>query len=972
MTRPGRAMGLASLASLPVLPLAWFIALQDHKPWMSIAYLGYLLLVIAVPGTLFWRRLTGGTGWFAVDAVLGTSFGLAVEALIYPVGRYFDIPLAALLMPALAFGVYRGVPRSKLPVKATPWWAMAGVMVAVGVVAAWFVRVGSQLIPIDGPAALRSDSDAARNLSLAGELAHHFPPQIPYASGRPLTSHFGVYDHLASAHWITSIELDVLTQRMAPFAFLLLTVLGAAAVGVVLTGRSVAAPIGAGLTVAAGDLAAWPWAVDARLFNDSPFSMGWLTNPSQSFSTVLMLPLIAVTAMLLRRKPTQTRAQVIGMLVAAGVLIAAISATKASALPVYAAGLAAAWVYLTVRARRLNLRALALGVGVAACYGFTFLVVLRGKPSGIEFHPARTFRHMMDVMTARHTTAALVVIAVVVVLGWLLPAVGAVLIRRRVPRDPMVLLLLVGLVSSVVATGLLYDSGQTQVFFVRTGFIYGVLLATWGLGSLERKQYYVAAPGLLIGAAAIYWGRYRSEDSCTGANCFGQPLVVALVIAVIGVGVLCLLFRLKRQLWAVVAVAVVLGLTVSPTLESLKEFASPALTAYESIAPGGIEAARFIRRNSGPGDLIATNVHCREAGVDRCLTGSYWIAGYAERRVLVEGWAYTQRVDDSYAADEKVQGRFWNPERLRLNDEAFTTPTREVLETLRTQYGVQWLLFDERLATPPVALERLAELRFHYGTVRVYQLYPRPTSSTPCPTQTPFPTGTQTPAGQPSTPGSFPSTPGAFPSSPGGFPTSQPPSGPPSSQPPGTAPSRPAGGAAPGALGSTVPTQPLASSQTPGLPLSPSTGGLPPSQSGFPSTQPTGQPTSQPPGTFPTSPTPGGFPSSQTPGGFSSSQTPGFPTGTQTPGGTPSPNPCASQPGGFPSQPPTQTPGGFPTSQTPSGLPSSQPTGTFPTSQPTGLPTGSQTPGGFPSSPPPSGAPSSTFPPPTPPTSPHP
>ncbi|NEA35642.1 hypothetical protein G3I17_28925 [Streptomyces sp. SID13031] len=852
-------MGLASMVSLPVLPLAWFIALQDHAPWMSGAYLGYLLVVIAVPGTLFWRRLTGGTGWFTVDAALGTSFGLAVEALIYPIGRYFDIPLAALVMPALAVGVYRAVPRSKLPVKPTPWWAMAGVMVAVGVVAAWFVRVGSQLIPVDGPAALRSDSDAARNLSLAAELTHHFPPEIPYASGRPLTSHFAVYDHLASAHWITSVELDVLTQRMAPFAFLLLTVLGAAAVGVVLTGRAVAAPIAAGLTVAAGDLSGWPWAVDARLFNDSPFSMVQLTNPSQAFSTVLVLPLIAVTALLLRRKPTQTRAQVIGMLVAAAVLIAAVSATKASALPVYAVGLVAAWGYLTVQARRLNLRGLVLGVGVAACYGFTFLVVLRGKESNVEFHPARTFRHMMDVMTALHTTAALVVIAVVVVIGWLLPAVGALLIRRRLPRDPMVLLLLVSLVSSVIAAGLLYDSGQTQVFFVRTGFIYGVLLATWGLGSLDRKQYYVAAPALLIGAAAIYWGRYRSEDSCTSANCFAQPMVVALVIAVIGVGALGLLLRLKRQLWAVLAVSVVLGLTVSPTLGSLKEFAAPALTAYESIAPGGIEAARFIRRNSGPDDLIATNIHCRQAGADRCLTGSYWLAGYAERRVLVEGWAFTQRVDDSYAGDEKTQGAFWNPERLRLNDEAFTAPTREVLETLRTQYGVQWLLADERVGTPPEALERLAELRFHYGTVRVYQLYPPPTAG-PFPSQSPCPTTTpsQTPSGFPSQTPNFPTqTPSGFPTqTPSGFPT-QTPSGSPTQTP----------------------------TQTPSPCVSQTPSGSPSqTPSGFPSQTPSGFPSSQTPSGFPSSQTPSGFPSSQTPSGFPSSQTPGgFPSSSSTP-----------------------------------------------------------------------------------------
>ncbi len=45
-----------------------------------------------------------------------------------------------------------------------------------------------------------------------------------------------VYNHIASAHWITGIELDVLTQRVVPFAFMLLTAMGAAAVGMVLTG----------------------------------------------------------------------------------------------------------------------------------------------------------------------------------------------------------------------------------------------------------------------------------------------------------------------------------------------------------------------------------------------------------------------------------------------------------------------------------------------------------------------------------------------------------------------------------------------------------------------------------------------------------------------------------------------------------------------------------------------------------------
>ncbi len=388
--------------------------------------------------------------------------------------------------------------------------------------------------------------------------------------------------------------------------------------------------------------------------------------------------------------------------------------------------------------------------------------------------------------------SAVAVIGAVVVLGWVMPAVGALLIRRRLPRDPMPVFLLFGFAAAIVGASLLYDVGETPLFFVRTGFIYGVLLATWGLGSLQRRQYWVAAVALLIGVAAIYWGRDRSDGSCTSATCFGQAPAVALVIAALGIGVFGLVLRGSRRTWAVIAVAVLVGTTVSPTVTSLDKFATPPLTEYDSIAPGGIEAARFIRRNSGSDDRIATNVHCHRARASHCLTGSYWIAGYAERRVLVEGWAYQSRVDDTYP--DGVQGPYWDQEKLRLNDEAFTNPTRDLLETLRTKYDVQWLLLDERVSAPPKDLDRLTELRFQYGTVRVYQLYPPPPAN-PFPSQTPSPTSTPTttpsfPTGAPTQTPSIPSqtlSPGqTLPSQP--FPTGSLPTG---SIPPPTFPTGP-------------------------------------------------------------------------------------------------------------------------------------------------------------------------------------
>jgi hypothetical protein len=220
-----------------------------------------------------------------------------------------------------------------------------------------------------------------------------------------------------------------------------------------------------------------------------------------------------------------------------------------------------------------------------------------------------------------------------------------------------------------------------------------------------------------------------------------------------------LVLRGSRRTWAVIAVAVLVGTTVSPTAASVRKFADPPLTSYESIAPGGIEAARFIRRNSGSDDRIATNVHCHQARASHCQAGSYWIAGYAERRVLVEGWSYQARVDDTYP--DRVQGPYWNQEELQLNDEVFSNPTRQLIETLRTKYNVQWLLLDERVSAPPTNLDKLTELRFQLGSVRVYQIYPPPPEN-PFPTQTPSPTGTPTP-GFPTQTSSFPTSTPSFP-----------------------------------------------------------------------------------------------------------------------------------------------------------------------------------------------------------------
>jgi hypothetical protein len=134
-------------------------------------------------------------------------------------------------------------------------------------------------------------------------------------------------------------------------------------------------------------------------------------------------------------------------------------------------------------------------------------------------------------------------------------------------------------------------------------------------------------------------------------------------------------------------------------------------------------------------------VHCHQARASHCQTGSYWIAGYAERRVLVEGWSYQTRVDDTYPS--AVQGPYSDQEQLQLNDEVFSNPTRQLIETLRTKYDVQWLLLDERVSAPPKNLDKLTELQ----PTQPFATGALPTGSLPT-----FPTG-PVPTQQTTTPG---------------------------------------------------------------------------------------------------------------------------------------------------------------------------------------------------------------------------
>ena len=166
-------------------------------------------------------------------------------------------------------------------------------------------------------------------------------------------------------------------------------------------------------------------------------------------------------------------------------------------------------------------------------------------------------------------------------------------------------------------------------------------------------------------------------------------------------------------------------------------FAGTPTLAYDALLAGSAEhqfysvlvtpdqagAARWLRANSGPTDLLATNEHY--VGTDGASASLvYWLPAYSERRELVGSWQYAPRLMDHPLATGQSTPAFWDQRLLFDNDIVFVHPTRARLAKLRDTYGVRWLVVNRRAGREPPELATLARLRHERGAIAVYQLAP--------------------------------------------------------------------------------------------------------------------------------------------------------------------------------------------------------------------------------------------------------
>lgn len=182
----------------------------------SLAYTGYLLVFVIIPGVVAYRCLFPRCRDFPRIALHGWLLGHAIEFWLFmfllasrQTQLFAGYPALAVVAGVAWLWRGRRVRRSFRP-------AGDATSVAAHLLGAWavaaFVMFSAALYEFVVPV----DHHFTVTTSFTHALLISWPPQEPFLSGVPLHYHYLLNSHLAAAHTITGVPVDVMVCRILP------------------------------------------------------------------------------------------------------------------------------------------------------------------------------------------------------------------------------------------------------------------------------------------------------------------------------------------------------------------------------------------------------------------------------------------------------------------------------------------------------------------------------------------------------------------------------------------------------------------------------------------------------------------------------------------------------------------------------------------------------------------------------------
>lgn len=735
-------------------------------PWaVSGLFLAYLVVLVALPGTIAWRLLARGRGLFLEQVVVGSALALSTQAilgfLLAPLHAsrlswvWAPAVLALSLLPRLRRTAWSTPRRSERSSVAGAWVQAGAVLAAV----AW-VGVTSlathPLVTVDrsGPWVRAVPASAYVDLpfhqSLAAGIDRFYPLVYPYLDDEPLHYHLLAYEHIAGVSAATGIDLTWVLYRLDVVALVSLAVLAVGVLARRASGVAHAAPVAAVMAALSSAVAPYGWTAtpftSAGLLQSATFR-----SPTQTFGLPLLVAAVTVAAMILPRPAlgsggmdTERRPKRWLLAIAFGILAVGAGGAKSTTLPVLIGGVALTALVAILRRRDQRWPAVLLAVSAGAFVGL-IVVFLHGQAGSLGIRP-------FDVVVVFWATGAVgqgvgtasrAVLAALGTLAWLSAGAAGVLLARRARRHDPVVLLLVGTALAGPAAALLTTaSGASEVYFLYASWPVLVVLAVWGWADtwslavgrgLRRPMLVVSIAAAALGPTLVLLARVvsgRSVPPHLPADLPVRALVtpwLAIAAGLVAAGAITYLASKRGRRGALLAVALVAVALSSATVvtrpgelvDGFRMIAAGTVPAAEGapIPLDGARAALFVRDHAAVNDVIATNAHCVGTS-SPCDARHFWVSALTERRVLVEGWAYPE----GFRPGLTRTSPFWDTARYTANQVVFTDPTSQNVAALRDEYGVTWLFVDRTVARESDRLRDYAQLVLDDGDAAVYRI----------------------------------------------------------------------------------------------------------------------------------------------------------------------------------------------------------------------------------------------------------
>lgn len=740
-----------ALAALVV----WLMA--GHSSADSIvALVRFWAFGITLPGLVLWRLASPFRHNLVEDLAAGALVGTSVLLLVYmacaPIGlqQWAWLWAAPVLMAVVAVPSWRQrcLSRVERPLSPTAAWLT---VIACALPLFSMGRYRS-IAPAPYTDARSSSPDMAFHQALAASARLDFPLQAPYVAGEQMSYHYFFHQFTAAVSWATGVDLTDLIYNIGWIPLLLAgCALIYALTDRLAPGSNWAGPLAVAVAGIGGTVNAYP---SISLPAESLINYFW-GSPTQNLGGGLMVLLALIGVDLLRG----TRGP--GTWVLLLVISAAASGSKATVLPLVVCG-AGLVVFVRLCYGRFAKAALIVAAACGGLFALAVVVVFGGHSSGMAVRPWMIFAKITmyplvsdqppDVLDSR----ALWITGITMCLALTLGSAGLLVLpgtAGRWLRDPGTVFL-VGISIAGFAGMVLTDQpGNSQLYFHRTAVPVIAALAAAGAWMLvfwfaDRRSGVLVFASLAVGVGATAAARAIVPAQPSEGQPFRKPdgdltglvgpwlwtvglLLAGAVLVTAGWKLAKRRGRPSRLLTASFVLAGMgagLFLPLQAIARSIQvpEVSLPPLSDKLSRGPTATQlaAARWLRDHAAPGDLIATNAHCVVKNATGCDSRHFWIAALTERHLLVEGWGYTNTINDQVAGTGRSANGlpFWDQQRLKDNDLAFTSPSRDNLRVLREQYGVRWLYADPSQTPVSHRLDELATLRYKAEDVLVYEL----------------------------------------------------------------------------------------------------------------------------------------------------------------------------------------------------------------------------------------------------------